>query len=123
MVAVKSNQWSKTSDTEFENQAKIAIDPEAMEREIQKNIYFYSNIRTYLKESKQDFLEVTYEKLSTENEKIRLLEHLNVYLSSSIVNPFNIKQSHGLLKNRISNFEEVVKQLKGSDLEADLYLP
>lgn len=114
--AWESYEYSK----QVESPLPIAVNPEELHEHVARNKAFYHGICQRLEEHHQDWLDVEYEQLNSTTQRIALLEYLGVDTHHRL-HAATRKINSGELESMISNFAELEKALKGSDLEPDLY--
>jgi len=100
---------------------RVSVDLEALRQHIAFNHAYYGEIEDYLDGSRQPFLRALYERLFFDEERLGLLEFLGVAPDISELKVESVKQNRYHLRDLISNFSELEKGLKGSELESDLY--
>lgn len=96
---------------------KVEFDVNAFFEYDKRNRAFYNHVENTLKQTRQDFKRLQYETLLDESERIGLLEFLGVTAQPELLQVRHKKQNPPRLKDRISNYRQVVSQLKGTGYE------
>ncbi len=96
---------------------KVEFDVNAFVEYDKRNRDFYSHVENILKQTRQDFKRLHYETMLNEPEKIALLEFLDVDPRPELLEVRHKKQNPPRLSDRISNYRQVVSQLKGTGYE------
>ncbi len=120
-IAEITGQWESYAGSETgQEKISIRVDLAALRQHILLNQLYYHGIYRSLDASGQTALEVRYEGLGCRTGHRRALEFLgaspNVRLRTG-----TRKQGTAELHELIANFDDLEKQLQGSDLEKDLY--
>jgi LPS sulfotransferase NodH len=129
LIAMQTGQWESYCHLP-ENPAnpKIYVDQHKLYQHINLNERFYSELEETLLRSGQSFLHLQYEVLlpiekgraGNPNELARILSYLDQQPSCSDLTPASRKQNPDDLRELISNFEELTRLLRGTELERDL---
>jgi LPS sulfotransferase NodH len=83
-------------------------------KEIQR---YYQHVETVLRQTGQVFKTLEYETMLTGDEQTALLEFLGVDSRPGLLEVKHKKQNPNHLKDRVSNYEELARQLKGTPYE------
>ncbi len=96
---------------------KVEFDVKAFFEYDKRNRAFYNHVENTLKQTRQDFKRLQYETMLKESEKIALLEFLGVNAQPELLEVRHKKQNPPRLKDRISNYQQVTSELKGTPYE------
>jgi len=119
--AQRTGVYSNADKDQRRKDIKVTVDIDSVYENIERNKRYYEWIHKELNASRQIFLEVAYENLTKDEEKLRILEFIGVSLYPAYLQPVNKKQSSGDLRDSVTNFAELAIRLRGTDLEAELY--
>lgn len=126
-IARKTNKWSNFSDgspqKDNSNITQVYVNPQRLLSWSEKYNKYFNNLRQELIDLNQPFVEVTYEDLigfANESIKIKLLEFIGVSVQVEALKPLTQKQNTHKTCDLVSNYDELKKQLSGSNLEAFL---
>lgn len=128
LIALKTNKWCATNKNISQDKERqkvlVKVNVESLYNWIQANDKYYESIRQKLRVSRQSFLEINYEDLvGVENElvKLNMSEFIGVPGQLHMLRTTLKKQNSDDLTNLISNFNELEKKLRGTELAALLY--
>jgi 3,4-dihydroxy 2-butanone 4-phosphate synthase / GTP cyclohydrolase II len=123
MIAQRTGEWESYPGIELSRQkANVAVDLASLRRHIELNEGYYNGIYEALRATGQTWLDLSYEKLATEDERARLLRFLSVTPDIRLREATR-KQNPEDLRELIANFSELGAQLRGTELEAELTAP
>ncbi len=123
VIAERTGEWESYPGIPLsEEKPSVDVDLAALRRHIELNETYYSRICNALRSMGQSWLELTYEKLTTEEERLRLLHFLSVTPEVTLRESTR-KQISQDLRDLIANFSELGALLRGTELEADLTAP
>lgn len=123
MIAQRTGEWESYPGIELGKQKPhVAVDLAGLRRHIELNEGYYNGIYGALRATGQTWLDLTYEKLATEDERVRLLQFLSVTPDVRLREATR-KQNPEDLRELIANFSELGAQLRGTELEAELTSP
>lgn len=121
LIAERSGEWESYGTAGAARTAvPVSVSPDALFRHVEMVNEFYLQTETYLKETRQDYIALDYEALTSAPVLNRVLGFLGVPASTSALSAPGFKRNPSELRTLISNFEEVSQALKGTFLEGDL---
>ncbi len=117
LVAERSGQWEAYSEAELvEPRPKVELNIANLQQHIAENQAYYERIDNALQSSGQDAVAVVYEDLGDPLEHVRLLAALGVLCRSVPLVARSVKQNPTDLRRLVSNFDEVLVKLQGTDM-------
>lgn len=99
---------------------KVEVDLAGLREHIAVTQRYYDGLREMLEDSRQEWLELTYESLPYDDERRRALEFLAVSPRVRDLTGATRKQNPRDLRDLIANFDELASRLRGTDLEQEL---
>lgn len=121
-IAETTGQWESYPESGAPVQASaIEIDLDALHAQITRNDDFYNDIQQRLRKSGQTALPVEYETLAQGDQQRNLLKYLDVHAEEPL-QAATRKMNLGSLDEMISNYDQLNKQLQGTDLAQDLHM-
>jgi LPS sulfotransferase NodH len=121
LVAERSGQWEVYSDADLiEPRPKVELNLTDLRKNMAANEAYYGEIETALRSCGQDALAVSYEDLESTAEHARLLAYLGVENTSVPLVARSVKQNPTDLKRLVANYDEVLNELQGTELVAEL---
>ena len=121
LIARKTNQWEVYNPRELAfPRPQVAVDAKALRQHVEQNQQFYSRLENTLKQTRQEYLELTYELLLTAGEQSRVLDFLHPTRCRVPLTPSSVKQNPMDLRQSIANYDELLTQLSGCELAAEL---
>ena len=88
---------------------------------VARNERYYGELESALRAGGRPHLSLVYERLADEEERRRMLRFLDVAERPELLTGGTRKQNPYPLSETIANFEQLARELRGSDLEAELY--
>lgn len=120
-VARQTGRYSTAQRTPArEDGASVRVNLRSFKRYSARNNRYFGKVRKVLHATRQDYLELYYEDLLSEDVKTRLLEYLQVDPDPGLINPVNKKQATTPLRHRIVNANDLADQLRGTEHEWEL---
>jgi LPS sulfotransferase NodH len=127
-IAMKTKNWcvstKNTPQGKESQQVSIKVNVESLHNWIKKHNKYYESIRQQLRNSKQSFLEISYEDLvGPKNELVKssVLQFIGVSAQPHILQTTLKKQNSENLVDLVSNFGELEEKLRGTELAPLLY--
>jgi LPS sulfotransferase NodH len=99
---------------------RVRVDRRALDRSIAQNETFYASIEAGLESFGSAALGVTYERLHRDDEHRRMLAFLGVPAEDAALTAGSVKQNSCDLRDLIENYDELARELVGTDLAAEL---
>jgi LPS sulfotransferase NodH len=119
-IAERLDQWEVYDERDLAGpRPRIEVDCGDLARHVSLNEGFYAMISSRLQRSRQDGLEVHYERLFDSGEQHRILDYLGVEAASGLV-AHSVRQNSEHLSDLIANYDQLRDALAGSDLALDL---
>jgi LPS sulfotransferase NodH len=112
----ESYAWSNVS----ERSAPVNVDPDALRAQVARNEDYFKGLEERLRETDQAYLEVTYEALTDVDEQARILSFFDLEMPGGGLRGATRKQGTRSLRDAIANFDQLARQLAGTELEAEL---
>lgn len=126
-IARKTNVWAdysnKSSKPEKTKQPTVKVNVQNLISWSRKYDEYFQYLRCELDRLGQPFFEVTYEELvgeSSDYVKERMLDFIGIPPKVDTLQPLNKRQSSKKLSALVSNYDELEKGLKGTELEVFL---
>ncbi|MDK2771861.1 MAG: sulfotransferase [Flavobacterium sp.] len=115
LIADKTDVWVSTSNENKIEDKKVLVDVNLFLKDVEKTNLFIEKTRNQFKD--HQYIEITYEELVKDNQKIlsNILSFLN--LSDCKLNSPLKKQNNEKLEEIILNYDEVYNNLKNSEFE------
>lgn len=120
MNAEKTGVWESFPESApMPDPGPLRVNVHDLLRVTQRNQDYYRKLRDLLDETAQAALELEYEGLGKKQQHRRCLNYLEVSPSPSLVAATS-RMNQGSLRSLISNFEQLKRELAGTDLQRDL---
>jgi hypothetical protein len=121
LLAERSGQWEVYSDTELIAPGpRIDIDVEKLREHVRLNELYYGEINGLLGSTGQSSLVVEYENLASPRQGSAILAFLGVGDRTRRLVPRSVKQNPADLSLLVSNYDELLGTLNGSELIDEL---
>jgi len=120
MIAEKTRIWESFPDSEpMVNPGPQVVDVAALFQQVRRNRDYYNDLRRRLEAAGAEILETEYENLGDPDEHRRLLNFLEMDPDVALTTTTS-RMNRGSLRMLISNFDQLKRDLAGSDLLNDL---
>lgn len=123
-IAERTGQWESYGKSGAESRAAprlLEVDAAALRAGVARNERYYAGLEDELRAGQRPHLSLVYERLGNEEERRRLLRFLEVAERTELLTGNTRKLNPFSLRETITNFAQLARELRGSDLEADLY--
>jgi LPS sulfotransferase NodH len=121
-VAECTGQWEVYRETEVApERPRVTVHLSELQRHLEETDRFYDGITQWLEITKQHYMLASYETLFESRAQRAILEFLGVKPLGDELQPKSVKQNPTDLRRLIANYEELDRELRGSDLEAELH--
>ena len=123
-LARRTGEWESYPGREIgSGTRRLEVTAGPLRRHARENARHYADILQALESTGQRALELRYERLAAAEERARALRFLGVEHPQTPLHGATRKQHPEPLRALIANFEELAVELRGSDLEPELYAP
>ena len=123
-IAERTGQWESYGGSGTEAGAgprRLVVEAAALRAGVARNERYYEELESALRAGGRPHLSLVYERLADEEERRRMLRFLDVAERPELLKGGTRKQNPYPLSETIANFEQLARELRGSDLEAELY--
>jgi hypothetical protein len=121
-IALTSGQWESYPWSRFErNKLQVEITADDLRRHIAKNETYFEALRSRVEASGARSFELCYEDLEDRETLGRLLDFLGARPLADSLSAVTSRQNPAPLRDLIANFDELARELAGSELEAELH--
>ena len=121
MIAQKTQQWEVYAESDLEwPRPRVRINKEELLAHMRTNARFYEQLESILRETRQPFIETSYEQLFNSEEQHRLLKFLGVDDVDYELQAASVKQNSTNLRDLIANYDDFFAGVRGEDLEDEL---
>lgn len=123
-IAERTGQWESYGGSGTDAGAgprRLVVEAAALRAGVARNERYYGELESALRTGGRPHLSLVYERLADEEERRRMLRFLDVAERPELLTGGTRKQNPYPLSETIANFEQLARELRGSDLEAELY--
>lgn len=122
LEAAATGQWESYGAADvLRGRRAVHVDPAELWKYVNASDHFYALLRESLSATKQSFLSVVYEALSSPEEMGRVLRFLDVPASGLTLSAPSYKRRLQDIDDLVLNFAELAAALRGSALEYELF--
>lgn len=122
-IAERTGQWESYGKIGAESRVeprRLDLDAAALRAGVERNERYYAGLEEELRGGRRPHLSLVYERLGDEEERRRMLRFLDVAERPELLTGGTRKQNPFPLRETITNFAQLARELRGSDLETDL---
>ncbi len=123
-IAERTRRWESYVGGGAEADAgplRLVVKAAALRDGVTRNERYYEALEMELRASGSPHISLVYERLADEEERRRMLRFLRVAELPQLLIGATHKQNPYPLSETIANFAQLAQELRGSDLEAELY--
>jgi LPS sulfotransferase NodH len=122
LIARRTGQWEVYDRADLvAERPRVEVDPAELRLNVAQNDAYYARLEAALRRSGQAFVAVAYEELSSDRERLRLLEFLGVRPAPEVLRASSVKQNSTDLRRLVANFDELAAALRDTEFGPELY--
>jgi len=121
LVAQTTGHWeSYVGRSPRGETTRVHVDVNALLEQIRRNDEYYAWLHEKLRAAGQEYLEIIYEDLESDDARRRILEFLGVSPDVHLLRASTFKRNPPDLRAIVTNYEELASALRGTELLAEL---